>query len=466
MPAPTAGDASGAVPDALLERLRLAADPLADDTVTAMLCPWHGEQAEAHNLSCLAAANRAIATWRRNGDLPGWQAPAGTPAAVADALAAFVRRAHTLPAWADAAQIERAERDFMMQGVLSCTLLFCASLPECYVLPDLAEVLHTTGQLEKRTDHRIRATAAMIFPVMMPGGLTQPGGSGIAQVLKVRLIHAMARHLVLRGSPAAAALIAAEVPARRPRQASPGMHEALLAHGWDTPAAGLPCNQTELAYTLLTFGYVFARGMRTLGVPLSDAEERACLHTWNVVGHLVGIQPELTVPDMERAAVLFDQIQRLGRSRTPQPDPRPALTAALMRTMAQVIGVRVLQPIPVLLTRLLCGPVARTDLGLNQQVSWLSRAVFALGLGIVRVIDAVGRRISPQFSIARLITRVVGYRLLTRLLLYQTRPLSLPTHLLPEVAAVVADWGTDPQAPRWLNAMEDRMTSKGRWLAS
>jgi hypothetical protein len=43
-------------------------------------------------------------------------------------------------------------------------MLFCASLPECYVVPDLAAVLHATGQLEERAEHRIRTTGAMIFP--------------------------------------------------------------------------------------------------------------------------------------------------------------------------------------------------------------------------------------------------------------------------------------------------------------
>ena len=41
-------------------------------------------------------------------------------------------------------------------GALSCILLFCASLPECYVVPDLSSVLHTTGQLEQNTEYRIR----------------------------------------------------------------------------------------------------------------------------------------------------------------------------------------------------------------------------------------------------------------------------------------------------------------------
>ncbi|MCB2042404.1 MAG: DUF2236 domain-containing protein, partial [Rhodoferax sp.] len=65
---------------------------------------------------------------------------------------------------------------FYEYGPLSCILLFCASLPECYVLPDLATVLHRAGQLEQHTEYRIRSTAAMIFPVMMRGGLSDASG--------------------------------------------------------------------------------------------------------------------------------------------------------------------------------------------------------------------------------------------------------------------------------------------------
>ena len=114
----------------------------------------------------------------------------------------YLREGQFLPPWADRAKIERAEVLFMDYGALSCTLLFCASLPECYVIPDLSAVLHAAGQLEQHTDYRIRSTAAMIFPVMMKGGLGQPDGSGVAQILKVRLIHATIRNLILRGAPA------------------------------------------------------------------------------------------------------------------------------------------------------------------------------------------------------------------------------------------------------------------------
>ena len=115
-----------------------------------------------------------------------WQATEGTvqvgegdkaikdyvTAEMAEALTHYLQAAQVLPPWADARKIERAEKLFMDHGALSCILLFCASLPECYVVPDLSSVLHTTGQLEQNTEYRIRSTAAMIFPVMLHGGLS------------------------------------------------------------------------------------------------------------------------------------------------------------------------------------------------------------------------------------------------------------------------------------------------------
>ncbi len=68
------------------------------------------------------------------------------------------RAARRLPAWADAGQIERRRGTvFVDMGMLSCTLLFCASLPECYVIRRPGRVLHVAGQLEQHTEYRIRA---------------------------------------------------------------------------------------------------------------------------------------------------------------------------------------------------------------------------------------------------------------------------------------------------------------------
>ena len=341
--------------------------------------------------------------------------------------------------------------------LLSCTLLYCASLPECYVVPDMADVLQITGQLEKHTEYRIRATAAMIFPVMMQGGLTSPDGAGVAQVLKVRLIHATIRHLILRGDPGAAGPRKA-VPALKSVAPPTNMYQALYAHGWNAARDGLPCNQEELAYTLLTFSYVFLRSMRKLGLGLPRADEEAYLHAWNVVGHVLGIERALMADTMDQAEAQFARIQARGRHRPIQSDPRPALGRALMQTMEDVIPMRLIKPFPALLTRYLCGAQTVADIGLDRRVSLLSRALFALFMMVIRTIDFFGSLFYPGFSIARFLTRVAGYQFVVKVLMDQTRPLKLPPGLIGPVADMMQSWHSDAQAPDWVNALEKRFT--------
>ena len=446
------------------DTLTRAADPLADRTIAAVVGTGN-DAASGTGRERLAQATRAMAAWTTNASLAAWSGDATMHPEVGQALHAYLAAGRPLPEWTRDADVERAEDVFMDYGPLSCTLLFCASLPECYVLPRLAEVLHVAGQLEAHTEYRIRQTAAMVFPVMMKGGLTHPEGGGVAQVLKVRLIHATIRHLIVRGEPQHARdriePLLHTVGAARPAT----LHQALHAKGWDTLGAGVPCNQLELAYTLLTFGYVFLRGMRRLGVPLAPEQEVAYLHAWNVAGHVLGIRDDLMAHTMEQAADLFDGIQAAARARPVAPDVRPALGGALVDAMARSIGVPVLRKLPVPLTRWLVGSRVAREIGVDQRVGLVVRALFACTLLLTRAIDAVARLAIPRFSLVRMLTRAVGYQLLTRFLLDQTRPLGLPDELLQPLQRTVAGWHEDGAAPQWVNRLEDRMTTRGEWRA-
>ena len=464
----------------LLDRMQYEADPLADRTIAAILGPWQGLHASATRAELaaqnaarserLAAVTRVFDDWKNNASVQRWVAPPGTPTEVAVAIEAYLRAAPGLPAWADPAKIRRAEVLFTDFGVLSCLLLFCASLPECYVIPDLSQALYATGQLEQHTEYRIRATAAMVFPVMMQGGLTRPDGGGIAQVLKVRLIHATIRHLILRGTPESAL---AEVGDRRKvpdgfvlpslsgLAGERTMHHALMAHGWNVGKDGLPCNQEELAYTLLTFHYVCLRGLRTLGLGLRREDEEAYLHAWNVMGHVLGIRHDLMAHTMEDAEALFEQMQARGRADPFAPDPRPQLGRALMQTMENLIPLRLAKPVPKLLTRHLCGRATAGDIGIDGEVSWLSKALFVLGLAIVQAVDGAVRLVVRDFSISRFITRLIGRRFMAGVLMDQTRPLKLPEHVTGQVQAMLQSWQRDPKAPRWMNALETKLTPPG-----
>lgn len=444
----------------LLDRARYQADPLADATVSGILGAWNlvppGAGVEeslrinANQWQRLGSVNRLFGKWQNNASLVGWKTQdEATSPDIAAELEAYVQKAQAMPDWADHAKIERAEAIFLDYGVLSCTLLFCSSLPECYVIPDLSAVLHVSGQLEQRTDHRIRATAAMVFPVMMPGGLSRPEGSGVAQILKVRLIHATIRNLILRGDPEDIVRAFDSGPPSptsgmlrpMPRIRTTGdMQQNLFSLGWNLGNNALPCNQEELAYTLLTFGYVFLRSMRKLGLGLSLADEDAYLHTWNVVGHILGIRRELMADTMEEAAKLFAVLQARGRSRQVEPDARPDLAQSLMHTMEKVLPLRVLKPFPALLTHHLCGRTTAKDLGLKRRVSWLSRGLFAVGMLAVRAIDQAIRLVSPGFCISALITRVLGNRFMEKVLMDQIRPLKLPGTLLEQVQTMKDRW--------------------------
>jgi hypothetical protein len=484
----TASDASVS---SALDAFQYRADPLADATVAHMLGDWTiapTENAQAtlranasHWLK-IGEANRLMAQWIDNASLVDWHAKdaAGVPinSPVADTLAAYVAHAKRLPDWADAAQIERAETVFIENGVLSCLLLFCSSLPECYVLPDLSDVLHAAGQLEQHTEHRIRSTAAMIFPVMMRGGLNSPLGAGVAQVLKVRLIHGMIRNLILHGEPES--VVKAMLQSNESTSgviekiALPvgdgNMYETLFAHGWNLRRDGLPCNQEELGYTLLTFHYVFLRGLRTLHLPLTESDERSYLHTWNVMAHVLGVDRELMPQTMPEAEAMFTRMQARGRAdaskRPASEDPRPKLGQALMASMEHVIPFAALKGIPSLLTTTLCGKAVAKDIGILGRAGVLSKIVYVVAMVLVRAIDGLVQIVMPNFSISRMITRVVGYQMMCKFLMDQTRPLKLPARLIGQIDDTMDAWSYDHRAPSWLNRLEDRWTTSGSWRAA
>ncbi|MCU0635202.1 MAG: DUF2236 domain-containing protein [Gemmatimonadaceae bacterium] len=435
----------------VLDEMRLTADPLADDTVAAI---------KQGGRPALDAARRALDRLRGNAALPDFS---DVPEAVRAPLEAFLRESAALPAWADRALLEHAERFFYDHGLLSVITLFGASLPACYVVPNLAEVLQVAGQLIDHTDHRVRETGRMIFPVMAPGGLTAPTGTGISQIQRVRLIHAAIRYDILHGNPTDAVArvksggswqvprAAGAVPPRCP------MHQAMGAHGWDVAVDGLPINQEELAYTLLTFSYVALGALRTLGLPMTAADETAYLHCWNVAGHVLGIRTPLLVHSMAEAKALYEAVQARGR-RLPLPasgDPRPLLGRALVDAVERAIPVRPLRPFAVLMPRLLLGDETANLLGIDAHVGGGTRVAFAVMLGLIRVVERVLRLLDRRVSLVRMLHRVLAYHVLKDLLELETRPLELPDGVLHPLMGA---WQGDATQPRWLTPLERALT--------
>ncbi len=131
-------------------------------------------------------------------------------------------------------------------------------------------------------------------------------GAGYIAAKKVRLLHASMRYMLLNPPP----------PALLPASAPPAnFSERLQQRREPWPERfGVPVNQEDLAYTLLTFAYLLPKGLEHWGCRLSLEQKEAFLHLWRLVGHIMGVRDDLMTDQWESAEQLFQVIlARQGR---------------------------------------------------------------------------------------------------------------------------------------------------------
>ncbi len=379
------------------------------------------------------------------------------------ALNQFARQSSFPPPWMDKEKVIRAEALFQEHGVLVCVLLLCASLPEVYILPSISSVLRTTGYLAHAAENRIRSTATMILAVLLEGGMRKPDSGGVAYILRARYIHGVLRHFSLQGNPKTVIRHKKIVPPYPLTSPPKSLCELLLSGGWNLQADGVPCNQEEMAYTLLTFSYVFLRSLRRLGLGLKKEDEIAYLHFWNVVGHYMGIQKHLLAFTMKEAEDLFETIQHRARRKKVENDPRPALGQALVEAVQKSVSISAFRFIPALLVRHLTSKESGKDLKLGKFYSRTEAYYFSFGIHAFKVVDRLVQLLIPKFSLMRFILRIVGFHVLNTTLKNPAQPLRLSPHMIKQVHEIVHEWSRDPQVPGWVNEFEDYFTVKGSW---
>ena len=273
--------------DELLDRMRLLADPEADEVVARYF--EDTSDAGAHEFF-----HQLV---RKPDPLPEECSPA-----VAD----YLNERPPLPRWADPDLIATGEEFFGEWGLYVPLVLICSSLPECYGAAKGVQVLHLTARLATDARRRVIETAQMVLDVMSPGGMAIDG-PGYKTVRRVRLMHAGVRHLILND------------PRVTRGTDGPGPR-------WD-PDWGVPINQEDLAGTLTTFSWSVITGLRSLGVPIDQRQEEAYLHAWNVVGAMLGIREEMIPKDCADADALATAIRARHWKASPE---GTQMTAALL----------------------------------------------------------------------------------------------------------------------------------------
>jgi hypothetical protein len=131
--------------------------------------------------------------------------------------------------------------------------------------------------LKEQAARRLNETARFVQAVCRPHGM-RPFGEGWQITLKVRLIHAQVRKMI-------------------------------LASGrWDASAWGIPANQHDLAGTTLLFSASIIDGLRKLGMTVSSAEADSYIHLWRWVGRTIGVRTDVLPASEPEAMRLADLI--------------------------------------------------------------------------------------------------------------------------------------------------------------
>ena len=335
--------------DEFLDEMRELGDPPADAVVAELFA---GDE--------VGAVNRLMKTLIANDGAP----PAKLPRVVRD----YLDDTDDLPSWADAERIEIGERFFERHGPACVMSLACASLPACYAARRGVQVLSLTARLQSDPVRRIGETAQLTLDCMAPGGLA-PGGRGVRDAQKVRLMHAAVRHLVQESD--------------------------LYDTEW-----GVPVNQEDLAGTLMTFSIVVLDSIAKLGTTFSEEEADAYFHSWNCVGHVLGVDERLIVHTIDEGRDLWRRI--VERNWEASPEGR-AMTKALVDAMEHATPGTIFDGFPSTIVRFLGGDELGDILAVRRR-DWTQILGGPLRL-FARESDAAGD-ISPVVArIARLFSK-------------------------------------------------------------
>lgn len=238
----------------------------------------------------------------------------------------------TYPKWADPQQIERGQNFFKEYAMDIAAALFSASLPKAYTAAKGARVLVATAELVSDVTRRIAETGRLLLDVMLPdtGGLT-PGTGGYTTVLAVRGFHAAIRSMLAGQEP------------------------------WRSEWNEKPINQEDLLGTLTTFTVVVIEALAKMDIVVSPEDRDAYLHTWLVVGYLLGIDYDLLRRhpfNKEEVPLTYFEMQLVRDSifrRQAAPSASgQILTRALIKAQEDALP-RALRPLPPAAVRLFIG---------------------------------------------------------------------------------------------------------------
>jgi hypothetical protein len=286
---------------ASMNALRQAGDELADATVATLF-----ERGEVGVFNTLM---RYVST-------AGAPLPDGLP----DVAREYLHATSTPPAWVDWGEMEKARLFFIDNNVHISTALSFASMPACYVIPNVARLLSSTHSLEYPSK-RMAETGQFTVHLMQPGAF-EAGSRFIPAVQKVRLLHASIRHHLAREG------------------------------RWDIDGLGRPICQEDMIGGQMLFSLLVLDSLHRLNIHMSVNGAEAYFYAWRVVGAMLGVDQDHAPKDLESARQFFDlyMTRHMGPS-----EEGSHLTRQLIDLYEEVVPGTLFDPLVSALIRYLIG---------------------------------------------------------------------------------------------------------------
>lgn len=166
------------------------------------------------------------------------------------------------PDWVDEDLLNAGAELCMRASLNALIVLRDFTLMGGYDFAYLNKPLIFTGALKKGAVKRLTDTLNFWVNVTRTNAL-MPGEKGFGLCFKTRLMHSVARLMILEKMP-----------------------------GWRSDLWGKPINQWDMIATYTGFSLMFLSGLKKMGMKVSEREEEGLFHLWKYIGHLIGIPAE------------------------------------------------------------------------------------------------------------------------------------------------------------------------------
>jgi hypothetical protein len=190
-----------------------------------------------------------------------------------------------IPVWVDDRALDRGGALLMRAGIIGGITLGAKSLVLGYASPGGNKPLVMSGRLVDHASRRLNETSRFVQAVCRPGGMRR-FSDGFAITVKVRLMHAQVRRMILKSGK------------------------------WNPLAWGAPVNQHDMAGTTLLFSLSVLEGLRAMGVKMTREESESYMQLWRYVGHVIGVDHKV-LPTSEYDAI---QLAELIKATMGEPD--------------------------------------------------------------------------------------------------------------------------------------------------